>query len=230
MLTLLRRDLILNRYVVGLTYPLWSVLWLGGPAMSGGDTMPFGLWSGGVSLACAFLPVMMLVREDKFKAGALVCSLPVTRDAIVASRYLGGWLVALTGVAVAIAAMLALSLFGVHPLRPPTPMLPATVVTVVGLAIAIMLPMAIRFGMVGVFAILIGTQLLGVVVLLASAMFDARVVQGIEAAVKAIVSGSARLRDTLGPAAYSAVLVTAVAVLNYASFRLSSLLYRKREF
>lgn len=230
MLTLLRRDLILNRYVVGLTYPLWSVLWLGGPAMSGGDTMPFGLWSGGVSLACAFLPVMMLVREDKFKAGALVCSLPVTRDAIVASRYLGGWLVALTGVAVAIAAMLALSLFGVRPLRPPTPMLPATVVTVVGLAIALMLPMAIRFGMVGVFGLLIGTQLLGVVVLLAGAMFDARVVQGIEAAVKAIVSGSARLRDALGPAAYSAVLVAAVAVLNYASFRLSSLLYRRREF
>lgn len=230
MLTLLRRDLILNRYLVGLTYPLWSVLWLGGPSMSSGDTMPFGLWSGGVSFACAFLPVMMLIREDKFKAGALVCSLPVTRDAIVASRYLGGWLLALTGVAVAIAAMLTLSLFGVNPLRPPTPMLPATVVTVVGLAIALMLPMAIRFGMVGVFAILIGTQLLGVVVLLAGAMFDARVVQGIEAAVKAIVSGSARLRDALGPAAYSAVLVAAVAVLNYASFRLSSLLYRRREF
>jgi hypothetical protein len=230
MLTLLRRDLILNRYLVGLSYLFWSVLWLGGPAMSGGDTMPFGMWSGGVSLACAFLPVMMLVREDKFKAGALVCSLPVTRDAIVASRYLGGWLVALTGVAVAVAAMLALSLFGVHPLRPPTPMLPATVVTVVGLALAVMLPMAIRFGMVGVFAILIGTQLLGVVVLLAGAMFDARVVQGIEAAVRAIVSGSARLRDALGPAAYSAVLVAAVAVLNYASFRLSSLLYRRREF
>jgi ABC-type transport system involved in multi-copper enzyme maturation permease subunit len=195
-----------------------------------GDTMPFGLWSGGVSFACAFLPVMTLIREDKFKAGALVCSLPVTRDAIVASRYLGGWLLALTGVAVAIAAMLTLSLFGVNPLRPPTPMLPATVVTVVGLAIALMLPMAIRFGMVGVFAILIGTQLLGVVLLLAGAMFDARVMQGIEAAVKAIVSGSARLRDALGPAAYSAVLVAAVAVLNYASFRLSSLLYRRREF
>jgi predicted lipid-binding transport protein (Tim44 family) len=104
------------------------------------------------------------------------------------------------------------------------------VVTVVGLAIAVMLPMAIRFGMVGVFGLLIGTQLLGVVVLLAGAMFDARVVQGIEAAVKAIVSGSARLRDGLGPAAYSAVLVAAVAVLNYASFRLSSLLYRRREF
>jgi len=229
MLKLLRRDLILNRYIVGPAYLLWSAMWLGGPAMSG-DTMPFGLWSGGVSFACAFLPVMTLIREDKFKAGALVCSLPVTRDAIVASRYLGGWLLALTGVAVAIAAMLTLSLFGVNPLRPPTPMLPATVVTVVGLALAVMLPMVIRFGMVGVFSLLIGAQLLGVVVLLAGAMFDARVVQGIEAAVKAIVSGSARLRDALGPAAYSAVLVAAVAVLNYASFRLSSLLYRRREF
>lgn len=230
MFRLLRRDLILNRYIVGPTYLLWSAMWLGGPAMSGGDTMPFGLWSGGVSFACAFLPVMMLIREDKFKAGALVCSLPVTRDAIVASRYLGGWLLATAAVALAIAAMLTLSLFGIKPLLPPTPMLPATVVTVVGLAIAVMMPMAIRFGMVGVFSLLIGAQLLGVVVLMASAVFDVRLVQGIEWAVRAIVRGSARLRDALGPAAYSAVLVGAVAVVNYASFRLSSLLYRRREF
>ena len=126
--------------------------------------------------------------------------------------------------------MLALSLFGVDPLRPPTPMLPATVVTVVGLALAVMLPMAIRFGMVGVFALLIGAAAAGRRRAAGGAMFDARVVQGIEAAVKAIVSGSARLRDALGPVAFSAVLVAAVAVLNYASFRLSSLLYRRREF
>ena len=147
--------------------------------------------------------MMMLGREDKFKAGALVCSLPVTRDAIVASRYVGGWLVALTGVAVAVAAMWRLSLCGVRPLRPPTPMLPVAVVTVVGLTIALMLPLPLRFGIVGVFALLIGTQLLGVVVLLASALFDARVVQVIESAVKATVEPSARLHRTLGPAAFS---------------------------
>jgi hypothetical protein len=230
MFRLLRRDLILNRYFVGLTYLFWSLLWLGGPAMSGGDPMPFGLWGGGVSLACAFLPVMMLIREDKFKAGALVCSLPVTRHAIVASRYLGGWILALAAVALAVAAMLALSLFGVTPLRPPTPMLPATMVTVVGLAIAVMMPMAIRFGIAGIMALMVGLQVLGVVVLLATALFDVRLIQGVESMVKALARGGTQLRAVVGPVAFAALLVAAALALNFASFRLSAWLYRRREF
>ena len=230
MLKLLRKDLILSGRVIGWTYAFWSLLWLGGPAMSGSGHMQFGVWGGGVSVACAFLPVIMLTREDKFRAGALACSLPVKRDSIVMSRYLGGWIVALAAVAVAILAMLTLTLFGVRPLLPPSPMLPATVVTVIGIALASMMPVAIRFGAAGVIGLLVALQILGVVALMASALFDVRLVQGIESAVRAIVGGGTQLRGAIGPVAFSALLVAGVLALNYASFRLSSWLYRRREF
>jgi hypothetical protein len=222
MFKLLRKDLILNGRVIGGTYAFWSLLWLGGPAMDGSGSMPFGVWGGGVSVACAFLPIVMILRDDKFRAGALTCSLPVKRESIVLSRYLGGWLVALSAVALAMLAMTALSLFGVQPLLPPTPMLPVTVIMVIGVALALMMPVAIRYGSAGVIGLLVA--------LLASALFDVRLVQGIESAVRAIVRGGTRLHGAVGPVAFAAALVAAVLGLNYASFSLSSLLYRRREF
>ncbi len=230
MLTLLRKDLILNGRVVAASYALWSLLWLGGPAISTSGDLTFGMWGGMVSVACAFLPVMMLVREDKFGAGALACSLPVTRDAVVASRYLGAWLVALAAVALAMLAMLALWLFGVRPLLPPTPALPVTVVLVIGVALGLMMPVAVRFGAAGIIGLLVGLQVLGVVALVAGELFDARPIRGIESAVTAIARGGTWLRAAIGSVAFEGVLVAAVMVLNYASFRLSSWLYRRREF
>jgi hypothetical protein len=230
MLKLLRKDLILNGRVIGGSYAFWSLFWLGGPVLGTSGHLAFGVWGGGVSLACAFLPVMMLGREEKFKAGALVCSLPVTRGALVASRYVGGWTVALAGVGIAILAMLALSLFGVRPLLPPTPMLPVTVVVVVGLTLSAMMPLGVRFGVAGVIGLLVALQVLGVILLLAGALFGFPGILGVESAVRGIARGGAWLRGAVGPVAFAGVLVAAVIALNYASFRLSSWLYRRREF
>ena len=232
MLNLLRKDLILNRWPIALTYALWSVLWLGGPVMGSIGDLPFGVWGGWVSVPCAFLPIMMVLREDKFRAGALACSLPVTRESIVVSRYVGAWIVALAAVAVAVLAMLALSLFGVRPLLPPTPMLPVTVVTAVGIALATMMPVAIRYGTLGVIGLLVGLHLFGVVVLLGGALFGVFVpgALGIESTVRSVARSGARLRTAIGPVAFSVALLAAVLALNYASFRLSSWLYRRREF
>jgi hypothetical protein len=230
MFKLLRKDLILNGKVIGASYAFWSLLWLGGPATGTSGDLTFGTWSGMVSVACAFLPVMMLSREEKFRAGALACSLPVTRDTIVASKYVGGWIVALAAVAIAVLAMLGLSFFGLRPLLPPTPMLPVTVVLVIGVTLAVMMPLAIRYGVAGMIGVLVGLQVLGVVVLLASALFGVPPVFGIGSAVREIARGGAWLRSVIGPAAFSAVLVAAVLALNVASFRVSSWLYRRREF
>jgi hypothetical protein len=109
-------------------------------------------------------------------------------------------------------------------LLPPTLMLPVTVVTI-GIALTVMLPVAIRFGAAGVIGLLVVVQLLGVVVL-ASALF------GIPAAR---ASGREELplrQPDPRPSgrSRSAVMVAAVLALNYASFRLSSWLYRRREF
>ena len=230
MLKLLRKDLILSGRVIGWTYAFWSLLWLGGPTMSGSGHMPFGVWGGGVSVACAFLPIVMILRDDKFRAGALTCSLPVKRETIVASKYAGGWMLALSAVAIAMLAMAALSLFGVRPLLPPTPMLPVTVITVIGVVLAVMMPVAIRYGSAGVMGLLVALQILGVVALMASALFDVRLLQGLESAVRAIVRGGTQLRGAIGPGAFSVVVVAGVLALNYASFGLCSRLYGRREF
>jgi hypothetical protein len=223
-------DLILDWRTLALTYCLWSALWLGGPAIGTGGSLTFGVWSGWVSVVCAFLPIILVGREDKFKAWALACSLPITRDAIVASRYLGGWIVALAGVALAALAMGALSLVGVRPLLPPTPMLPAVVVAVIGITLALMLPLTLRFGVTGIIAFLVVTQLVGIALVVASALFHVPAVQFVESAVKGAFAAAARLRATLGVVAFSAVLLLAVAAFNRASYSLSARIYRRRDF
>jgi len=228
MLKLLRKDLILNGRVLGWTYGLWSVLWLGLPVLRPGGDAAFDAGAGMVSLACAFLPVMMIMREDKFKAGALACSLPVRRDSIVASRYVGGWIVGLAGAAVAAIAMGVLSAAGLTDLTSPTLWLPVVVIAVVGIVLAVLLPFALRFGITGVLGFLIVSQLLGIVLLLASAMFGG--VGGLRTVIRGVAGAVGWARGTLGPAGFSMAVVAAVIAANLASYRLSVWIYRRRDF
>lgn len=230
MLKLLRMDLLLNWRPLAFTYVLWSAMWLGMPAMTSDGSLTFGFWSGMVSVACAFLPIILVGREDKFKAGALACSLPVTRGVIIRSRYVGGWIVALAAVAGSAAAMGALALVGIQPVLPPTPMLPVIVLAAIGITLALMMPLVLRFGITGMIGFLVAAQLLGVVVMLASVMFQMQAVQVVESAIKNVVRAGRQLHETLGSAAFSAVLLSAVAALNVASYTLSAWLYRRRDF
>jgi ABC-type transport system involved in multi-copper enzyme maturation permease subunit len=228
MLKLLRKDLILNGKVIGATYLFWSVLWLGFPIRDYGEKLSPAMWAGMVSVACAFLPVMMIGREDKFKAAALACSLPVTRKDIVLSRYAGGWLVALVAAAVAVAAMLLLSSWGVVMLAGPVTMVPVVATVVMGIVLALMMPLALRFGIAGVIGILVALQLLGVVTLLAGAMFGGG--DFIRVALRGIASVVTRTHEALGPTGLAAASVAAVLALNIASCRLSILVYRRQDF
>ena len=228
MLTLLRKDLILNGRVLGWTYGLWSVAWLGLPVLRPGGDASFNAWAGMVSVACAFLPVMMIAREDKFKAGALACSLPVRRDTIVASRYIGGWLVGLAGAAIAVVAMSILWVAGLSDLAAPTTWLPLIVIAPIGIVLAALLPFTLRFGIAGVIGFLIATQLLGIVLLLASAMFGG--VDGLGTVIRALEGAVAWALETLGPAGFSAAVVAGALAINVASYRLSAWIYRRRDF
>jgi len=228
MQTLLRKDLILNWKALLQTYALWSALWLGYPILRPEGDASFDAWAAMVSIACAFLPVMAIAREDKFKAGALACSLPVTREAIVAARYVGGWLVALGGTAVAVAAMSAISVLGSTALSPATVALPVAVIVTIGLVLAVLLPFTLRFGLAGVIGFLVLAQLAGIGLLLAAAMFGAG--SGLGPLVGRAGGAIRSLREELGPALFSACLVAAVLALNLASCRLSTIVYQRREF
>jgi hypothetical protein len=228
MLKLLRKDLILNWRALATTYALWSALWLGYPALRPGGDTSFNAWAVMVSLACAFLPVMLLVREDKFKAGALACSLPARREDIVVSHYVAAWLVAVAGAAVAVGVMSVLSIAGMSELAPPTARIPIVSAATIGVVVAVFLPFTLRFGIAGLIGFLILAQLVGIAALLASAMFGGA--GGLRAAITAAASFLTSTRETLGPIAFSALILAAVLALNVASCRLSVLVYRTREF
>ena len=223
---LLRKDLILNWKALGATYLLWSALWMGLPLRDAGGDFSLGLWSGLVAVACAFLPVMVIGREDKFRAAALTCSLPVTRKDIVISRYLGGWLVAVLAAAFAVATMLVLIRMGVWRSAEPVATVPVVVLSVIGCALASIMPFVLRFGISGVIGFLVALQLVGMAVLLASALFG---VDFFRAAFRS-ASAIASTREALGPAGFALACLAGVAALNLASCRLSIAVFRGREF
>ncbi|MGE5357650.1 MAG: ABC-2 transporter permease [Bacteroidales bacterium] len=227
---LLRKDLILNRRMLAISYGFWSVLWLGLPMRDIGKDFSLGMWAGLVSVACAFLPIMTVSREDKFKASSLSCSLPVTRRDIVASRYIGGWLLALAAAAVAVGAMLLLLSIRSQPLVDVAPTLPLKLLGIIGILIALMMPFVLRFGVGGVIGLLVALQVVGILTLLASALFGGGPVPALESAVRGAIDAARGLRRAVGTAAFSLVALSAVAALNVASYRLSVLIYRKREF
>ena len=95
MWTLIRKDLILDRRVAGLNFAMYMVM---GPVfvslMSEPPAWLIAVWAGIVG---AMIPLSLVSREDKFNSGPLTCSLPVTRDDVVASRFVGGWMLSLLG-------------------------------------------------------------------------------------------------------------------------------------
>jgi hypothetical protein len=155
-----------------------------------------------------------------------VCSLPVTRRAIVSAKYVGGWVVALAAAGVAVAAMLMLS-GSVQSVAWPLSLLGAVVVGVIGLVLALMLPFTLRFGIAGVFIVLVSLQVLGIIVLLTVSMLGGSPVRGAFGAVAPAVIAA---RTRLGDHGFAVFAVAAVALLNIASWRLSVLVYGRREF
>jgi hypothetical protein len=227
---LLKKDWLLNRKTLWFIYLFWSAVWLGLPLQDYGEDFPLGTWAGLVSAACAFIPVILAGREDKFKAGALVCSLPVTRRAVVTSRYIGGWLVALAGASLAVGAVLLLSLLGVWTLSGSLTALPVPAVVVIGITLALTLPFALRFGVGGLIGLMVALQLAGMVGLLATAMFGSSTMASIESAIRTTVAAVRHLRGAMGAAGFATFAVGVALLLNLASWRLSILVYSRREF
>jgi hypothetical protein len=228
MLKLLRKDFILSWKILAFSYGAWGVLWLGEPWFHREMDMNAGLWSGMVAGMCGFLPIIIVTREDKFKAAALTCSLPVRRATIVASRYVGGWLVALTCALLAVVSMYLLSWWVGAPAAPESATL-VTMVAIMGLSIALMMPFTLRFGVAGVIILLVALQLTGILVLVGAALLGLPagfIGRGADAALRA----GQRVHETLGTTGFSAMVVFMVLVLNVASCRLSAWVYERREF
>jgi ABC-type transport system involved in multi-copper enzyme maturation permease subunit len=225
MWTLIRKDLIFDRRVMAANFAFY-LLFLPGYA-SLFEWVPPTAYAGFAAIVCSLFPLTLVAREDKFKTAALTCSLPVTRDAVVASRYFGGWLVALAAVAVmgAVGYLLPWTGFAQRGGYSAAAFLIAF--CLIGLLIAGLFPFTLRFGIAGLIGFLVTTQLLGIVVFLSAVMVG---LGRIRTVVEWLTGTVRTLGELLGDGGASVLLVLVVLLLNVASFFLSRWIYRRREF
>jgi len=182
------------------------------------------------SLVMFFLPVVLFTREDLAKAAASTCVLPVSRDEVVRARVLVSWLLMTVGLAVAFAlgALLPGSRVGGGALFEPGVVFFAA--TVLALAAALLLPLVVRFGFMGIIAFLVTAQGLGLVLMLvttwSSGPASRRPLHGVAGRLAATVAAA---REAAGPALFSAALAATLCLACYLSYRVCLALFRRKE-
>ena len=224
MLKVMRMDLILNR-----TALLSNLMIMGAFLVfmsSWEEGAPPGTYAVFSGLMMAFVPVMVVTREDKFKAMALGCSLPLTRKTIVRSRYLLALGAAVLGIGLAmtLAVLAPTSRLTASALLRPEILLRAFSVTV--LLISILLPFTLRFGAFGLILVLASFQVLGIVALTLVKYTRSSSDQRL---VGSIVEGIGRLYQWAGPSGFYLMLLLFLTLVLLASYVISLWIFRRRE-
>ena len=144
MFKVMMKDLIMNRtamvanLLIMAAFLVFMSSW-----EEGASAGAYAFFSG---IMMAMVPVMIVTREDKFKAMALGCSLPVTRETIVRSRYFLAVGCSILGIGLA----LALGAWGPTSRLGPAEFFQVGIVlralSVTTLATALLLPFTLRFG------------------------------------------------------------------------------------
>ena len=182
------------------------------------------------ALMMLFLPIVISTREDLAKAMASTCALPVSRVEVVRARFLLSWLLSLAGLAVALAigtfvpgsAVRGGVLLEVGNI--------ALALTVVILASALLLPLVIRLGFMGVIACLVAAQGLGIVLmLLTMSGAGAAGRRSLRDGLARLASQIAAARTQAGEPLFFAGLAAALVVASYLSYRVGVALLRRRE-
>ncbi len=178
-------------------------------------------------IMCAFLPVTLMGREDKFKARRLICSLPVTRSQVVLASYLEALLLGLAGMAGAIAMGLVLpwSHLGAAELVSARTLLLA--VSVVVVLVSLVLPFLQRFGIWGLLGLLIGLQLLGVVMMLVATL--TRGSNPLHWAIRGLETGIVAYHVNLGGPLYAAAGMVSLFVLLTLSYAAALVAFEHRD-
>ena len=224
MWNLIRKDVILGR---------WTLIANGSLALVApfivlmpDEPPPVILYVLYVGLMCAMLPVSLIAKEEKFSASAFTCSLPVTRNDIVTSRYLGGWVIAGGWTAAVLAVgLLAPGIRDLWSRGAGGALLGGF--TMLGLMIAIVVPFTIRFGMNGLLFGLVGLQALGMALFLVGAATGG--LDAIERAVKSVIDAVDSYHQRVRPAGFAATVILGVGFLNWASWKSSLRIFRSRD-
>jgi hypothetical protein len=184
------------------------------------------------AIYASFLTLTLFLREDKFRAASWSCTLPISRRDLVRARFLGAWILVMGNLALALVLariMPGRAVQAAAVLDPATLFLAAFAVTIV---LALMLPFAIRFGLLGVMIFLVGTQLLGTTVLLIAVRTRGRaraskgmLAGGIEVLTEALVA----LRDFLSPPIFYLAAAVVLIIVNWLGYRLAVAMFRRLE-
>jgi len=175
----------------------------------------------------ALAPLMTITREEKFKAAQLSCSLPATRKQIVQARYVLGWLT-MTGLYALIAP--AMVLFPGSKLSWMSVAGGKAVLTALAfltLFFGALMPLMIRFGLVGMFSFLIGMQLLGIILMVLRTQGISLI--NIKGFIAGIRNALLSLNESLGAPGYFVALLAVLILVNLASLTLSVALFRRKD-
>jgi hypothetical protein len=147
---------------------------------------------------------------------------------VVASRFAGGWLLALSGELAIVAVIYGAFRAGLgNPVGDWSQALLVGFVTI-GLILAFLFPFTMRFGFAGLIGFLVFTQVLGIVAFLGAVFIGGH--EGLRKVIGGTLGAVKSLQEPLGPLGYGLFLVAVVVALNAASFLLSCWVYRRREF
>jgi len=217
----LRKDLLLNaRHLWGiLPWFLWVAYAMSEPDMG-------RMTAVGAAFIGALMATTMAAREDKLRTSATLASLPVSRRTLVEARYLVAYIVGAATylVVVVMAAALPWSVQRAAELVELKTLL--LTLTLASVAIALMMPLVTRFGLLGVIAFLGAFQVLGVTVMVAFEFFGSRSAVGIFSVIERSI---AALHRGLNQPVVILETAAVVALATWLSFRLSVFLAERRD-
>jgi len=217
----LRKDLLLNgRH-------LWGVLpWFLWVAYAMSEPDAGGIMAVGAAFIGSLMATTIAAREDKLHTTATLASLPVSRSTLVEARYLVAYVVGIAtyAVVVVMAAALPWSVQRAAELVELRTLL--LTLALAGLAIALMMPLVLRFGLLGVVLVLGIFQALGVVLVVAFEFFGSRSGLGV---ISALERSIVALHRGLNQPVVIVETAAVVALATWLSFRLSVFLARRRE-
>ena len=224
MLRVIRKDLILNRNVILVN----SVIFVACLTYfaTAATRIPPQLFAGFASFMMAFLPAVIVTREDKFNAMTLGCSLPVSRKAIVQARFALSVGMALLSILVAflLGSFVPYSNFRASDLFSPGPLLIA--VAGITIVLSLLLPFTLRFGMKGILIFLVATQVLGVVLLTVVKVTGSSMDKAI---VGRIIGFFVRAHEVLGSTGFNLSLAASLLSLLGLSYLVSVRVFERRE-
>jgi ABC-type transport system involved in multi-copper enzyme maturation permease subunit len=188
---------------------------------------------GGVVVGFCFayigiLPATIPAKEHRYRTAAITCSMPVTRKQVVRSKYLAALIFCAVGIALfllvsAINPMLQFPLQQIFNLKTI-----ATGIFVLSICLAVLFPIIMRFGIMGIMIVLIIFQVLGSAMLLLASQLSRGFRGGIDAVFKTIGGAFQFLQSTFGSPGYPLFLLAAAGILIFLSHVVCIAVFRRK--